>query len=160
MSRWLVYHSSAAFFPLVLSKLPRLLNYTPGATIVRMLTTNVLIAYLTSWVLYLSGASEDPRMLLPAWISIATVSHVFSIPAFLISLKEVLVQTLTVLYHLSQRKINIKRETSASISVFSITSFISLCCLLLQLHLTRANDPVVPVFVILRKALNFLFYQG
>ena len=39
----------------------------------RLLTTNILITYITSWVLYLSGASEDPRMLLPAWVSIATV---------------------------------------------------------------------------------------
>lgn len=30
-------------------------------------------AYITSWVLYLSGGSEDPCLLLPAWISIATV---------------------------------------------------------------------------------------
>ena len=52
---------------------PRLFSYTPTATIVRLLTTNFLIAYITSWVLYLSGASEDPRMLLPAWVSIATV---------------------------------------------------------------------------------------
>jgi len=51
----------------------RLLFYTPSATLVRLLTTNFLIAYTTSWVLYLSGASEDPRMLLPAWVSIATV---------------------------------------------------------------------------------------
>ena len=51
----------------------RLLKYTPGATVVRLLTTNALIAYITSWVLYISGASEDPRMLLPAWVSIATV---------------------------------------------------------------------------------------
>ncbi len=51
----------------------RLLFYTPSATLVRLLTTNFLIAYITSWVLYLSGASEDPRMLLPAWVSIATV---------------------------------------------------------------------------------------
>ncbi len=51
----------------------RLLFYTPSATVVRLLTTNFLIAYITSWVLYLSGASEDPRMLLPAWVSIATV---------------------------------------------------------------------------------------
>src|ERR1700675_3204078 len=52
----------------------RLLNYHPSATVVRLLTTNALIAYITSWVLFLSGASEDPRLLLPAWISIATVS--------------------------------------------------------------------------------------
>jgi len=108
-----------------------LLNYTPSATFVRLLTTNALIAYITSWVLYLSGASEDPRMLLPAWVSIAT--------------------TLTLLYHLTQRKINIKKETSASIGVFSIASFISMCSLLLQLHVTRENDPLVPLFVIAEK---------
>lgn len=51
----------------------RLLNYTPPAVVIRLLTTNGLIAYLTSWVLYLSGASSDPRLLLPAWISITTV---------------------------------------------------------------------------------------
>ena len=48
-------------------------------------------------------------------------------------------QTLTILYHLTQRNINIKKETSASIGVFSIASFISLCSLLLQLHLARAS---------------------
>lgn len=51
----------------------RLLFYTPSATVVRLCTTNALIALATSWDLYLSGASEDPRMLLPAWISITTV---------------------------------------------------------------------------------------
>lgn len=51
----------------------RLLNYTPPAVVIRLLTTNGLIAYSTSWVLYLSGASSDPRHLLPAWISITTV---------------------------------------------------------------------------------------
>lgn len=51
----------------------RLLNYTPPAVVIRLLTTNGLIAYITSWVLYLSGASSDPRLLLPAWISITTV---------------------------------------------------------------------------------------
>ena len=56
----------------------RLLNYHPSATVVRLLTTNALIAYITSWVLYLSGASEDPRLLLPAWISITPVRLVCS----------------------------------------------------------------------------------
>lgn len=70
----------------------RLLNYTPqgmhlpyherereifiliqSATLVRLLTINSVNAYITSWVLYLSGGSEDPRLLLPAWISIASV---------------------------------------------------------------------------------------
>lgn len=53
--------------------LKRLLNYTPQATLVRLLTINSINAYITSWVLYLSGGSEDPRLLLPAWISIASV---------------------------------------------------------------------------------------
>lgn len=55
----------------------RLLNYTPPAVVIRLLTTNGLIAYITSWVLYLSGASSDPRLLLPAWISITTVRLTF-----------------------------------------------------------------------------------
>lgn len=55
----------------------RLLNYTPQASLVRLLTINALNAYITSWVLYLSGGSEDPRLLLPAWISIASVSPLF-----------------------------------------------------------------------------------
>lgn len=60
------------------------------------------------------------------------------------------------LYHLTQRKINIKKETSASVGVFSIASFISLCTLLFQLHLTRENDPVVPMFSMLRSVWEFL----
>lgn len=117
----------------------RLLFYTPSATVVRLLTTNALIAYITNCVLYLSGASNDPRMLLPAWVSIAT--------------------TLTMLYHLTHRKINIRKETSASIGVFSIASFLSLCTLLLQLHLTRDNDPTVPLFEMLWHSLQWI-YKG
>lgn len=63
----------------------RLVNYTPPAVIIRLLTINYLIAYLTTWILYLSGASSDPRLLLPAWISITSVrlycktpTHVFT----------------------------------------------------------------------------------
>ncbi|MCJ1367706.1 hypothetical protein MMC16_006840 [Acarospora aff. strigata] len=115
-----------------------LLNYTPSATLVRLLTTNALIAYITSWTLYLSGASEDPRLLLPAWVAIAT--------------------TLTLLYHASHRLrlTDIQRETSASIHVFSIASFISMSALLLQLHLTRENDPVVPLFGMVRWGWEWL----
>lgn len=105
-----------------------LLKYTPQATLVRLLTTNSINAYITSWVLYLSGGSEDPRLLLPAWISIAT--------------------TLTFLYHLTHPRLAILKETSLSISVFSIASFISMASLLLQLHLTRENDPPMPLFMI------------
>ncbi|KAI6716711.1 hypothetical protein JHW43_000823 [Diplocarpon mali] len=119
-----------------------LLNYTPQgngardkcrdnwlifpATLVRLLSINSMNAYVTSWVLYLSGGSEDPRLLLPAWISIAS--------------------TLTILYHLTHPRLAILKETSLSISVFSIASFITMSSLLLQLHLTRENDPPVPIF--------------
>ncbi len=61
------------------------------------------------------------------------------------------------LYHLTHRSINIKKETSASVGVFFIVSFISLCTLLLQLHLTRENDPVVPLFSMLRTVWHHLF---
>ncbi|KAJ5999122.1 hypothetical protein N7451_006932 [Penicillium sp. IBT 35674x] len=108
-----------------------LLNYTPPAVVIRLLTTNGLIAYITSWVLYLSGASSDPRLLLPAWISITT--------------------TLTFVYHATQNHATIKRETAASLLVVSVASFVSMSSLLMQLHLTRENEPEVPVFVITRK---------
>ncbi|EHA20049.1 hypothetical protein ASPNIDRAFT_178411, partial [Aspergillus niger ATCC 1015] len=108
-----------------------LLNYTPPAVVIRLLTTNGLIAYITSWVLYLSGASSDPRLLLPAWISITT--------------------TLTFLYHATQNHATIKRETAAALLVVAVASFVSMSSLLLQLHLTRENEPEVPVFVITRK---------
>lgn len=108
-----------------------LLNYTPPAVVIRLLTTNGLIAYITSWVTYLSGASSDPRLLLPAWISITT--------------------SLTFVYHATQNHATIKRETAASLLVVSAASFLSLSSLLLQLHLTRENEPEVPIFVITRK---------
>lgn len=74
-------HSVARMSPTGLS-ICRLLFYTPSAAVVRLLTTNFLIAYVTSWVLNLSGASEDPRMLLPAWVSIATVRKHSGIAVF------------------------------------------------------------------------------
>ena len=134
------------------------MNYTPQATLIRLLAINALNAYITSWVLYLAGASSDPRMLLPAWISITSVGSTRSTLSF--SSRADAVQTLTVLYHILQRKINIKRETSASLSVFSIASFISMCSLLLQLHLTRENDPVVPLFIIGRGVLDVMVSLG
>ena len=51
----------------------RLLNYTPPAVVIRLLATNGILAYSTSWILFLSGASSDPRLLLPAWASITLV---------------------------------------------------------------------------------------
>ncbi|GAM43762.1 hypothetical protein TCE0_060r18838 [Talaromyces pinophilus] len=113
-----------------------LLNYSPPAVLIRLLATNGLIAYLTSSVLWLSGASSDPRLLLPAWISITT--------------------TLTFLYHATQNHAMIKRETTASISVLSVASYVSMSLILLQLHLTRDNEPEVPAFVMGQKVLDWV----
>jgi hypothetical protein len=110
-------------------------------------------AYITSWVLYLSGGSEDPRLLLPAWISIATVSSNFPLTEYPTSNPE---QTLTFLYHITHPRLAILKETSLSISVFSIASFISMVSLLLQLHLTRANDPPVPLFLIAKQCWEYV----
>jgi hypothetical protein len=57
-------------------------------------------------------------------------------------------QTLTFLYHATQNRAMIKRETTASISVLSVASFVSLNLILLQLHLTRDNEPEVPAFAV------------
>ena len=63
---------------------PRLVNYTPQATVVRLLTINAVNGYLTSWALYLIGGAEDPRLLLPAWIGISTVRPPFFLHRYLI----------------------------------------------------------------------------
>lgn len=91
-----------------------LLNYAPLATLLRLVTINLINVYVASWVVYLFGGTSDTRLLLPIWIFIATL--------------------LTVLYHWTQRKSNIKRETSAAIRVFWITSFFSTCSLVCALH--------------------------
>ncbi|KAH6855246.1 N-glycosylation protein-domain-containing protein [Chaetomium sp. MPI-CAGE-AT-0009] len=111
-----------------------LLHYTPQATIVRMLTVDAINGYLTSWVLHLTGGFEDQRLILPAWIVIST--------------------TLTVLYHITQRKINIRKETSMSISVFSIASFVSMVALLVQLDSNRSDYPDIPLLNLVRRVLH------
>lgn len=135
MSRWYAASPPQLFEYniLTLSSHTRLLNYTPQATLIRLLATASTNAYITSWVIYLFGASTSSRQMLPAWISIAS--------------------TLTVLYHLTQRNTNIRRETSASISVFSIASFISMITLLLQLYLNRENDDAPIPLVLFAKCL-------
>jgi len=56
-------------------------------------------------------------------------------------------QTLTVCYHLTQRKINIRKETSTSVNVFSIASFLSMVALLAHLHLHQPDYPPMPLVV-------------
>lgn len=50
----------------------------------------------------------------------------------------------------------IKRETTASISVLSVASYVSMSLILLQLHLTRDNEPEVPAFVMGQKVLDWI----
>ncbi|KAF4448139.1 hypothetical protein F53441_8455 [Fusarium austroafricanum] len=111
-----------------------LINYTPQATMVRLLTTNICNAYLTAFVLSWAGGFQDPRLLLPAWISIAT--------------------TLTVMYHITHQKINIRKETSTSINVFSIACSITMVTLLVHLHKSTPDYPQMPVVESGRRAYD------
>ncbi|KAL2209279.1 hypothetical protein CC79DRAFT_669978 [Sarocladium strictum] len=113
-----------------------LINYTPQATIVRLLSINAVNAYTTSTVLALAGGFSDPRLLLPGWIGIAT--------------------TLTVCYHITHQKINIRKETSTSVNVFSIASFISMATLLAHMHLYQLGYPEMPVITYGRKVCHEL----
>jgi len=92
MARWLIY-------------------YTPTATIVRLFSINAINAYLTSSALALIG-ENDSRMLLPAWIFVASV--------------------LAVSYHATLRKLWISREYSPTVYVLCATSFCSMCMLVFE----------------------------
>ncbi|KAI1079652.1 N-glycosylation protein-domain-containing protein [Whalleya microplaca] len=111
-----------------------LINYTPQATVVRLFTVSCAFAYITSWIVFLTGAADDPGLLLPAWIGIATI--------------------LTTCYHFTQRKIKIRKETFASISVFSIASYISMLALMLYIHATRVGYPNVPLVAYAKRAFT------
>ncbi|SPN99756.1 uncharacterized protein DNG_02607 [Cephalotrichum gorgonifer] len=101
-----------------------LINYTPQATVVRLLAINAVNAYVTSTVLSLLGGFHDARLLLPGWIGIAT--------------------TLTICYHITHQQITIRKETSTSINVFSIASFISMLALLALLYSRHKDHPDFP----------------
>ncbi|KAF9871891.1 hypothetical protein CkaCkLH20_10523 [Colletotrichum karsti] len=113
-----------------------LINYTPSATIIRILTMNITNAFLTERILTFSGGFEDPRLLLPGWVTIAT--------------------TLTIAYHITQRSINIEKETSTSINIFSIASFISMVSLLAHLHYNGSDYPEKPFESLARLLLELV----
>ncbi|PNP40241.1 hypothetical protein TGAMA5MH_07896 [Trichoderma gamsii] len=102
-----------------------LIHYTPQATIVRLLSINAVNAYLTLTALSLTGGFQDPRLLLPGWVSIAT--------------------TLTICYHVTHQKINIRKETSTSVNVFSIASYITMIVLLAHMQTYQSDYPIMPV---------------
>lgn len=128
MSRWYATLSRFSSKSYWLSSPPaRLLNYTPQATLIRLLAITSTNAYATSWIIYLfgGGASNSPRQTLPAMISISSI--------------------LIVLYRITQRNANIRREISTSMSIFSFASFFSMISLLLQLYITRQKDTPIPL---------------
>ena len=57
-----------------LIKRPRLLFYTPAATIFRLATANIFNYIITSSILDRTGSHKNVRMILPAWIFVALVS--------------------------------------------------------------------------------------
>jgi hypothetical protein len=127
---WASAHLAFFFTDCLMSRW--LINYTPQATIIRLTTISCVVAYATSWVIYLTGASRDPGLLLPAWIGIAT--------------------TLTACYQITQRKINIRKETRLSISVFSYASFISMIAMLVHSHSIRVDYPDIPLVALIKRA--------
>ncbi|KAK1992981.1 hypothetical protein LX36DRAFT_674160 [Colletotrichum falcatum] len=127
-----------------------LINYTPQATIIRLLTINSTNAFLTERILAFSGGFEDPRLLLPGWVTIATVHS----PLLTCSSLPPSSQTLTVAYHITQRSINIQKETSTSINIFSIASFVSMVSLLAHLHYNGSDYPQKPFESLARPLLD------
>ncbi|KAM0465355.1 hypothetical protein ACHAPV_001401 [Trichoderma viride] len=144
-----------------------LINYTPQATIVRLLSINAVNAYLTLTVLSLTGGFQDPRLLLPGWVSIATVWTL--LPSLVMgdmtaspfeeaggpeeeepidectTLTSCPPQTLTICYHVTHQKINIRKETSTSVNVFSIASYITMIVLLAHMQTYQSDYPTMPV---------------
>ncbi|KAK8151754.1 N-glycosylation protein-domain-containing protein [Phyllosticta citrichinensis] len=103
-----------------------LLNYAAPATLVRLWTVVAINFFTTSRWLRLSGAGDEPRLLLPAWIAIAT--------------------TLTLLYLFTHRHVNIRRETRAALRAFWFSTSVSLFALLLHRHVARESWRQMPLF--------------
>jgi len=58
---------------------------------------------------------------------------------------------LTILYHITHQQITIRKETSTSINVFSIASFLSMVALLALLY-SQQHHPDFPEIPLLSKA--------
>jgi hypothetical protein len=54
-------------------------------------------------------------------------------------------QTLTICYHVTHQKINIRKETSTSVNVFSIASYITMVVLLAHMQTYQSDYPIMPV---------------
>ena len=71
---WCAVSGYVSFFSMDLLMVRWLFHYTPMASIIRLVTASFLYYLGTNLVLEYSYAWHDVRMLLPAWIMIATVS--------------------------------------------------------------------------------------
>lgn len=91
----------------------RLMNYTPTATLVRLVSISALTSYLTSWALAFICAG-DMRMLLPSWVFVALA--------------------LMICYHSTLRSISAMREVTAAFYVLCAASFVSMCVLIWGNH--------------------------
>lgn len=97
---------------------------------------DLLNMLVTNQFVNLCGATTSPPRLFLAWVCIAS--------------------TLTILYHITHRRTNIKRETTTAVRVFSPLTYLSLCLILFQLHHPSWSDQVeqnpvaVPLFVRLK----------
>ncbi|RPA82289.1 hypothetical protein BJ508DRAFT_90473 [Ascobolus immersus RN42] len=100
-----------------------LMKYTPQATLVRLFAINCICSYLTSQIMRFFNTPERPRMLLPSWILIVSL--------------------LTFAYHITQRKMK-EREVWASMSVFTVASFITMIILLIETHLLTKPIRLAP----------------
>jgi hypothetical protein len=126
---------------------------------VRLLTINACNAYFTAVVLSLTGGFQDPRLLLPGWIGIATVRSpsphlplTFTFTATNIPSTNIALQTLTVMYHITHQKMNIRKQTPTSIEVSSMASFLSMVTLLAHMHLHTLDYPQIPLISSGRRA--------
>ncbi|KAF3084318.1 hypothetical protein TWF102_011964 [Orbilia oligospora] len=98
-----------------------LVNYTPLATLVRLISITGIIAYFISGAHYCLGVKSDARMLLPAWIMIYC--------------------TIGIGFHIVRMRISEYREVSTSITVFTGLSFATMMILLQDSHEKRDTPP-------------------
>ncbi|RVD90176.1 uncharacterized protein DFL_001152 [Arthrobotrys flagrans] len=98
-----------------------LVNYTPLATLVRLISITGIIAYFISGAHYCLGVKSDARMLLPAWIMIYC--------------------TIGVGFHIVRMRISEYREVSTSITVFTGLNFATMMVLLQDSHEKRDRPP-------------------
>ncbi|OCL11888.1 hypothetical protein AOQ84DRAFT_286307, partial [Glonium stellatum] len=133
---WCIASAYISFFFIDCLMSRWLLHYPPGSALIRLATMDLLNMLLTNQFVNLCGAKASPPRLFVAWICIAS--------------------TLTILYHITHRRTNIKRETSTAVRVFSPLTYLSLCLILFQLHYpvwadqVEGNALAVPLFVKLK----------